>query len=150
MNFSAILTNHVLITALVADLVAQLLKVPTHYLRTHQWNWASLVAAGGMPSSHSALITATAWSTGLIYGFGSGIFAVAVAIAMITVYDATGVRRQAGLHARKINILVDELLKGHPINDEQLREVIGHTPLEAISGVLLGIVVAQLMWIFWK
>ena len=59
---------------------------------------------------------------------------------MIVVYDATGIRRQAGMQAQKINILVEELLKGHPISEEHLREVLGHTPLEAMGGVLLGLV----------
>jgi len=69
---------------------------------------------------------------------------------MIVVYDATGIRRQAGMQAQKINILVDELLSGHPVSDKQLREVLGHTPLEALGGVLLGVVVAQLFWFIWR
>jgi acid phosphatase family membrane protein YuiD len=83
-------------------------------------------------------------------GFDSPLFAVAVALAMVVVYDATGVRRQAGMQAQKINILVEELLKGHPVNDQTLREVIGHTPLEALGGVLLGLVVAVGLWLWWR
>jgi hypothetical protein len=67
---------------------------------------------------------------------------VAVALAMIVVYDATGVRRQAGMQAQTINILVEELLQGHPISEQHLREVLGHTPLEAMGGVLIGLVTA--------
>jgi acid phosphatase family membrane protein YuiD len=69
---------------------------------------------------------------------------------MVVVYDATGIRRQAGMQAQKINILVDELLKGHPVSDKQLREVLGHTPLEALGGVLLGLAISQLLWFFWR
>jgi acid phosphatase family membrane protein YuiD len=69
---------------------------------------------------------------------------------MVVVYDATGVRRQAGMQARKINVLMEELLKGHPINEQHLREVIGHTPLEALGGVLLGLVVAVVLWLWWR
>jgi len=150
MNLQPILNNHVLWTTLAAWLVAQALKLPLAYLRTRRWNWALLVSAGGMPSSHSALVTATAHSVGLYAGFGSPIFALAVSVAMVVVYDATGIRRQAGMQAQKINILVDELLKGHPVSDKQLREVLGHTPLEALGGVLLGLAVSQFLWFFWR
>jgi len=150
MNLSPILNNHVLLSLLAAWAVAQALKLPLEYLRTHRWNWSLLVRAGGMPSSHSALVTATAQAVGLHAGFDTPVFGLAVAIAMIVVYDATGIRRQAGMQAQKINILVDELLSGHPISDKQLREVLGHTPLEALGGVLLGVLVAQLFWIFWR
>jgi acid phosphatase family membrane protein YuiD len=150
MNLQPILNNHVLWTTLAAWLVAQALKLPLAYLRTRRWNWALLVSAGGMPSSHSALVTATAHSVGLYAGFGSPIFALAVSMAMVVVYDATGIRRQAGMQAQKINILVDELLKGHPVSDKQLREVLGHTPLEALGGVLLGLAISQFLWFFWR
>jgi uncharacterized protein len=147
MNLAPILQNHILWTAMVGWVLAQVLKVPIDSLREHRWNWALFFAAGGMPSSHSALVTSTAAAVGLHVGFDSPIFAVAVALAMVVVYDATGVRRQAGKQAEKINILVEELLKGHPINEEHLREAIGHTPLEAMGGVLLGLLAAVGMWL---
>ena len=148
MNLAPILQNHILWTAMVGWVLAQVLKVPIDSLREHRWNWALFFAAGGMPSSHSALVTSTAAAVGLYIGFDSPVFAVAVALAMVVVYDATGVRRQAGKQAEKINILVEELLKGHPINEEHLREAIGHTPLEAMGGVLLGLLAAVGMWLF--
>lgn len=144
-----LLKNHVLLTALAGWLLAQTLKIPIDFFRFKRWSWASFFAAGGMPSSHSALVTSTALAVGLHHGFDDPLFGVAVAIAMIVVYDATGVRRQAGMQARKINVLVEELLKFHPISEKQLREVIGHTPLEAIGGVLLGLAVAQGLWFLW-
>jgi acid phosphatase family membrane protein YuiD len=150
MNLGHLLQNHVLWTGMVAWILAQALKIPVDLVREHRWNWALFFAAGGMPSSHSALVTSTALGVGLHIGFDSPIFAVAVALAMVVVYDATGVRRQAGKQAQKINILVEELLKGHPISEEHLREAIGHTPLEALGGVLLGIVVALGLWFLWK
>ena len=149
MIFGNILNNHVLITGLAGWLLAQILKIPIGFLRTHRWNWALFFGAGGMPSSHSSLITSTAAAVGLYYGFDNPIFGVATAIAMIVVYDATGIRRQAGKQAAKINILVEELLQGHPISEEHLREVLGHTPLEALGGVLLGLAVAMGLWFFW-
>ena len=150
MNLGGILQNHVLLTAIAGWFIAQVLKVPVNYLRERKWNWALFFAAGGMPSSHSALVTSTAMGAGLNYGFNSPIFAVAVALAMIVVYDATGVRRQAGMQAQTINILVEELLQGHPISEQHLREVRGHTPLEAMGGVLIGLVTATCLWLVWR
>ncbi|MBI4732254.1 MAG: divergent PAP2 family protein [Chloroflexi bacterium] len=150
MNFKVILENYMLWTALAAWFLAQALKIPFDYFQNRRWDWALFFAAGGMPSSHSALVTSTALAAGLYHGFDSPIFALAVAVAMVVVYDATGVRRQAGMQAKKINVMVEELLKGHPISQQQLREVIGHTPLEAIGGMLLGLVVAQGLWFIWR
>ena len=150
MKFEAILQNHVFWTAMAGWFLAQAFKIPIDYFRNKQWNWALFFAAGGMPSSHSALVTSAALATGLYNGFDSPVFALSVAIAMVVVYDATGVRRQAGMQAQKINIMVEELLRGHPISQKHLIEVIGHTPLEAIGGVLLGLVVAQGLWFVWR
>lgn len=150
MNFEALFQNHVLWTGMAGWFLAQVLKVPVDLFRERRWNWALFFAAGGMPSSHSSLVTSTALAVGLHYGFDNPLFGVAVALAMIVIYDATGVRRQAGMQAQKINILVEELLKGHWINEQQLREVIGHTPLEALGGVLLGLAVAVVLWLWWR
>jgi hypothetical protein len=103
-----------------------------------------------MPSSHSALMVASTLTTGMYYGFDTPIFALGVAITMIVVYDAAGVRRQAGMHAERINVLFDELLHGHLWSEEELREVIGHTPLEVTGGILLGFLVAGAEWLIWK
>jgi acid phosphatase family membrane protein YuiD len=150
MNFAAILQNKALIAGLTAWLIAQIIKLPLDYLRTRKWNWALLITTGGMPSSHSALMTGTTHGVGLYYGFDSPMFAIAVAITMIVVYDAAGVRRQAGIHAQRINVLFDELLRGHMLNEKDLREVLGHTPLEVAGGILLGLVVATIQWMIWK
>ena len=149
MNFNNILQNHVLWTGLAGWLLAQVLKIPIDTIREHRWNWALFFTAGGMPSSHSCLVTSTAMAVGLHVGFDTPLFAVAVALAMVVVYDATGVRRQAGIQAQTINILVEELLKGHPISEQRLREVLGHTPLEVMGGVLLGMLVAVGLWLLW-
>ena len=149
MNLGNIFQNHVLLTGLIGWIVAQALKLPIDLLQNRHWNWALFFAAGGMPSSHSALVTSTAAAVGLHYGFDNPIFAVAVTVAMVVVYDATGIRRQAGMQAQKINVLVEELLQGHPISQEHLREVLGHTPLEALGGVFLGLVVAVGLWFLW-
>jgi acid phosphatase family membrane protein YuiD len=150
MNIGPIIQNHVLWTGMAGWFLAQALKIPIDTIREHRWNWALFFAAGGMPSSHSCLVTSTAMAVGLHLGFDTPLFAVAVALAMVVVYDATGIRRQAGMQAQTINILVDELLKGHPISEQHLREVLGHTPLEALGGMLLGLVVAVVLWVWWR
>ena len=150
MNLVALLQNKVLIAALIAWASAQAIKIPLDYLRTRRWNWALLLTTGGMPSSHSALMTATTIAIGLYYGFDHPTFALGLAITMIVTYDAAGVRQQAGIHAQRINIIVEELLKGHPINEMDLREVLGHTPLEVTGGILLGLVVAISQWLMWR
>jgi acid phosphatase family membrane protein YuiD len=149
MELGVLLENRVLIVMLTAWLLAQLIKIPLDFLYTRRWNWALLLSVGGMPSSHSALVTSATVATGLYIGFDSPLFALGVAITMVVTYDATGVRRQAGIHAQRINVLFDELLRGHLFDQNELREVLGHTPLEVIGGVLLGIVVATLMWLLW-
>jgi acid phosphatase family membrane protein YuiD len=149
MNLTAVFDNQVLIVALTAWGIAQVLKVPMEYLRTRRWNWAMLLATGGMPSSHSALIVGATHAIGLYEGFDDPLFALGVVVAMIVTYDAAGVRRQAGMHAERINVLFDELLHGHVWDENELREVLGHTPLEVVGGILLGLGTATLMWLRW-
>jgi uncharacterized protein len=150
MNLAAILQNKALIAGLAAWAMAQLMKLPIDYVRTRKWNWSLLLTTGGMPSSHSALVTATTLAVGLYYGFDNPTFAIGMVITMVVTYDAAGVRQQAGIHAQRINVLFEELMQGHPINEKDLREVIGHTPFEVAGGIILGIVVAILQWMIWK
>ena len=149
-NPLGIFQNPVFLSSVIAWGLAQLLKVPIEYFRTKRVNWILLLSSGGMPSSHSALMVGVTYGAGLFVGFDSPAFAVAFSITMIVIYDATGVRRQAGLHAEKINILLGELLTGHFEAEKKLREVLGHTPLEAIGGTLLGLIVAQSLWFLWR
>ena len=148
MPLSGLFTNHALLTGLIAWLLAQILKPPLEYLRKGKWNWGYLFSAGGMPSSHSSLMVGTTLGIALHVGFDTPEFAIAVAITMIVIYDAAGVRREAGRHAEKINILMEELLSGHPISEEELREVLGHTPIEVVGGIFLGLVTGILYWMY--
>jgi len=142
--------NPVLLSSVISWALAQMIKVPIEYSHTKKWNWALLLSSGGMPSSHSALMVGATYGAGLFVGFDSAVFAVVFAMSMIVIYDATGVRRQAGFHAEKINILLSEFFSGGDLSTEKkLREVLGHTPLEAIFGILLGMAVPQILWFFW-
>src|SRR5258708_37988519 len=140
-----LLANHVLIAALLAWFLAQIIKLPLHYLFHHEVNWSLLLSSGGMPSSHSALVTGAFMAVGLQEGFNTPLFAVAFVLAMIVVYDATGVRRAAGDQARVINLMIDELLTGHPLAEKELKEVLGHTPREVLGGIILGLAIGYLM-----
>jgi len=146
--FDGIVHNPVFMTALISWFLAQVLKPPLEYLRKGKWNWGYLFSAGGMPSSHSSLMVGITTAIGLHDGFDTSLFALAGAITVIVIYDAAGVRRQAGIHAHKINVLINELLAGHPVSDKQLLEVLGHTPLEVLGGVFLGVVVGVLYKLF--
>jgi hypothetical protein len=143
-----IFANRVLFVGLLAWLIAQTIKLPLEYLHTHRWNWSLLISTGGMPSSHSALVVATTLAIGLFYGFDHPMFALGVAVTMVVTYDATNIRRQAGIHAQKINFIIEEMFSGQPITEEQLKEVLGHTPLEVAGGIVLGSAVAVLAWFF--
>ncbi len=143
--FQQLLSNYVLASAVAAWVTAQLLKPPIYYLNTKKWNWMVLISPGGMPSSHSAISTATALAIGFHDGFDSSLFALAIALATIVVYDAVSIRRQAGFHAEWINKIVEEILKGGNLSYKKLQEVLGHTPFEAMAGVTLGICMALIM-----
>ncbi len=137
--------NRVLLAAVTAWTLAQVIKVPLHYALHRKVDWSLLLSSGGMPSSHTALVTGVSVGVGLQAGFNSPLFAIAGVVAMIVIYDATGVRRHAGDHARVLNLMIDELLTGHPLAEKELKEVLGHTPREVIGGILLGTLVTWVM-----
>ncbi|HSV86594.1 MAG TPA: divergent PAP2 family protein [Levilinea sp.] len=140
----------ILLSGLITWWLAQFLKAPIGYMITRRWNWALWFSSGGMPSSHSALVTAMATAIGLWTGFDTPAFAVSLALAMVVIYDAAGVRRQAGIHAQRINHLINELFSGQPISEVHLKEVLGHTPRQVLGGVLLGILVPSLIYWVWR
>ena len=138
-----------LICCVAGWLVSSLLKIPTYYFVHRKINLKQAFGTGGMPSSHSATMTATTLAIGLFSGFDHPAFAIAVAISMIVIYDAAGVRREAGYHAVIINRLIDEYLKGPLIDQKKLKEMIGHTPLEVVGGVITGLLTTLILWLIW-
>ncbi len=142
-DFPSILNNHILMIALFACLLAQLLKAIVEILQHGKVNLRTMVTTGGMPSAHSALVTALATGIGQTIGWASGEFAIAFCFAIIVMYDAAGVRQAAGKQARILNQILDELFREHPtFNEDRLKELLGHTPVQVIAGSILGVVVS--------
>ena len=136
--------------ALLGWLVAQALKAPLYYVVERKWDFHRLIGAGGMPSSHSAMVVALALMVGFVEGFETSVFAICMALALVVMYDAAGVRRETGTQAAVINrILRDALFSGKTVSDEELKELVGHTPLEVMGGMLVGIMVAMCYWALW-
>ena len=137
--------NRILIAAIVAWLAAQLSKTVYELIRQRELRLSRLVSSGGMPSSHSALVTGLATATGRVMGLDSAAFAITVVLASIVMYDAAGVRRAVSIQARILNQMIDEAFQGHPFAEKRLRELIGHTPIQVFVGGLLGIGIGLLL-----
>ena len=133
-----LLANDVLSACVLAWLVAQLSKPILFYVYTRQLNLRVLVSAGGMPSSHSAVVVALATRVGMDTGLASVPFALATVFAAVVMYDAAGVRRAVSVQARILNRMLTEMLEAQHFNEERMRELIGHTPFEVFVGALLG------------
>ncbi len=145
----SIFQNHVLMAGLAAMIIAQLIKPLIHYWTTGEWDIVQMISSGGMPSSHSSFVSATALVSGMQQGFDSAVFGVATTFAIIVIYDAANVRWQSGLHAQRINQILRELFKGQIPTEDTLKEVIGHTPRQVYAGILLGLIVGFLVEAIW-
>lgn len=144
--FSGILHNTILISAVSAWLTAQIIKVLINFSIHRTFDIYFLVSSGGFPSSHAATVCALTFGIGKYYGWDSPIFAVAAVLAMIVMYDAAGVRREAGKQAEVINQLVAGLYNQmSDLSQKRLKELIGHTPLEVFAGAIVGIIVGVIV-----
>ena len=137
--------NRILVASFIAWAIAQLSKTIYELIRYRKLSLSRLVSAGGMPSSHSALVTSLATATGRVAGIDSAAFAISLVLAAIVMYDAAGVRRAVSIQARILNQMIDEAYEGHPIAEKRLRELIGHTPIKVFVGGLLGVIVGLLV-----
>lgn len=137
------LSNSILWTAVLSWVVAQVLKVILVFMLSKKLDFKRLVGSGGMPSSHSSFVVSLSVAVGIEQGFASPMFAISFALAMIIMYDASGVRRAAGQQARLLNRMVEEWGKGDfSRTEKKLKELLGHTPMEVCGGALLGILIA--------
>lgn len=136
--------NRILICAVTAWLAAQLIKTVIYTVMNREWNWERLTGAGGMPSSHAATVSALAVSTLIHYGVSSFEFAISFVFAVVVLHDARGVRLETGRQAEILNHILRNFQGGeaNPFRDVQLKELVGHTPLQVAVGCVLGIIVA--------
>ncbi len=135
-----IFTNKFVYVPLLLWFCIQTIKVITDLIKNKKFNFKRVFGAGGMPSSHSAIVTSLATLIGKEYGFGSGIFAISLIFAFVVMYDAAGVRRAAGKQAALLNKLIETPgLKPLEVQGK-LVEVLGHTPFQVIVGAVIGII----------
>ncbi|MDR0288044.1 MAG: divergent PAP2 family protein [Clostridiales bacterium] len=130
--------NHVLFVAFIAWFTAQVLKFIIYFIKDKKIDFTRLVGSGGFPSSHTALVTSLATMTGKVSGWKSPVFALACVFCVVVMYDAAGVRRAAGEHAKILNELVNSKYDSEQVT-KKLKELLGHTPLEVFAGAVLGI-----------
>lgn len=140
--FTQIIQNKIFMTTLSAWVIAQTIKVSIGVIRQKRFDFRWFVGTGGMPSSHAAGASCLATAIGLEYGFNSAYFALAASFAIVVMFDAQGVRRATGKQARILNKITEDIYWQGRIAEDQLRELIGHTPIEVIGGFILGILIA--------
>ena len=141
--------NYVLMVSLTGWLVAQVLKTLVDFVIMKEINWERMVGDGGMPSAHSATVTSLAVAMGRYCGIDSPLFALSAIFAIIVMHDAMGVRRETGEQAKVLNKMLEEWMdilagqnKNSPLMDmKQLKEMVGHTPLQVVFGAILGVII---------
>ena len=147
------LFNIMIEAAILANLLAQALKIPIYYMKHRYWRFSLIVSTGGMPSSHAAFVSALAMSVALYAGVSSIYFAISFVLAAVVIYDAMGIRRHAGKHAAMLNKLIADLKEvkespdlmkrfADPKYHKQFKELLGHEPAETFWGAIFGIIVA--------
>lgn len=137
-----LLGNYMLVCSVISYFAAQIIKILIGLIRDRRLDLSLMFASGGMPSSHSSTVAALCISAARLHGVSSSVFAITLVLASIVMYDAAGVRRQAGEHAKILNKLLEDLTSGDQHRTEEgLKELIGHTPLQVVIGAILGIAI---------
>ncbi|MBF0486361.1 MAG: divergent PAP2 family protein [Candidatus Omnitrophica bacterium] len=131
--------NRVLLITLAVWVLGQGIKIVINLLRGKRFNFRWFLGTGGMPSSHAAGVSALATACGMEYGFQSGLFALAAVFAMVTMFDAQGVRRSTGEQAEILNRVIDDMYWHKRVEMGRIREFVGHTPVQVLVGTLLGV-----------
>ena len=144
--FHQIANNKIFIPTSCAWIIAQAIKVFFGVIKEKRFNFRWFVGTGGMPSAHTAGAATLATTSGLYYGFDSGLFALAAMFAIVVMFDAQGVRRSAGKQAGILNKIMEDIYWKGKIEDNKLKELIGHTPVEVFFGGLLGILIGIIFY----
>lgn len=140
------LNNPVVYTTFFGWLTAQTLKVLIGIFREKRFNFKWFVGTGGMPSSHAAGASALAASVGFYQGPGSALFGVALMFAVVVICDAQGVRRSTGQQAEILNAILDDIYWKKRIKEERLKELIGHTPVQVLAGIFVGVLTSYFIF----
>ncbi len=143
-----VLNNKVFVTTFMGWFIAQTVKVLLGVLNEKRFNFKWFVGTGGMPSSHAAGATALATSIGIQEGVGSLVFAIAAMFAVVVICDAQGVRRATGQQAEILNKILEDIYWKKKIQEDRLKELIGHTPVQVIAGLIVGLIVAFVSYAF--
>ena len=143
---NGLLSNFTFMAVAVAWFLAQSIKVIIYRFQEGRWNLWHFFEAGGMPSAHSAAVTALTLSVALNYGWNSPLFTISLVFALIVMYDATGVRRAAGKQAEILNKIIDDIYSTGRVKVEKLKEILGHDPLEVCAGAALAIVMTVITY----
>jgi acid phosphatase family membrane protein YuiD len=136
----------VIISAVLSNFLAQFYKFVSHLIVNKEFNFKRLFQTGGMPSSHSSFMMGMTTSVGLVKGFNTAEFAIALTISFVVMYDAAGLRRAVGRQASVLNQILVEVFSEHPhLSGQKFRELLGHTPVEVFIGAALGAAIAVLV-----
>jgi len=147
-QFYELLSNKVLITALLGWLVAQVLKVIIVRITEKRFDFRRIIGSGGMPSSHSSFVTSLSTAVAFDCGLASPLFAVCFVLSFVVMYDASGVRRETGRQAEILNDIIENFGKDAPeMFGKRLKELIGHSPVEVTVGAILGVIIGLLMYL---
>ncbi len=138
--------NYIFGTTVAAWVIAQSIKVLLGVFKEKRFNFRWFVGTGGMPSSHAAGVSALSTSIGISYGFDSALFAVVLVFTLIVLFDSQGVRFSTGKMAGVLNKMLDDIYWKKRLDDKQLKEFLGHTPVEVFTGIALGIIVSLLLY----
>ncbi|MDI6731472.1 MAG: divergent PAP2 family protein [Candidatus Margulisbacteria bacterium] len=143
------LSNFTFVAVVISWFLAQAIKVIIYRLKEDNWNLWHFFEAGGMPSAHSASVTALTMAIALDNGFKSPLFTICLVFSLIVMYDATGVRRAAGKQAEILNKIVDDIYSMGKVRIEKLKEILGHDPIEVLAGASLAIIVTSIVYYFY-
>ena len=141
-TFNAWFSNQVLLSWLIACLIAQGIKIMLGAIRQKRFDFRWLFGTGGMPSTHAAGVTALSVAIGCQTGFDSPLFATAFAFTIVTLYDAQGVRRWSGRQAQVLNKILEDIYFKRRIREQRVKELLGHTPIEVLAGMGVGLATA--------
>jgi uncharacterized protein len=134
-----LLANKILLVAIISNVIAQTIKIPINYFKCKKWDFSLLFSTGGFPSSHTSTVSALTLRIGTDLGLASPIFALSFIVSIIIMIDASGLRQEVGRHSKTLNDLSQALKMREVIGFNELEELIGHTKLEVLGGLILGL-----------